>query len=284
MLQTDRRSVNMVPTLNEYVVSILKTRVNKTLGASPFLVSSDSWVSRNTSLAEKGIEFKEIQNELIDLVWTSANGRPAQPSSVINALPIEFSGKTWQDKIIDMHAAMEEKDVDALIVSGLDETAWLFNLRASDIQYNPFFISYATIERTNNRTRLYLIDHTRKLTENPSDNMTMIKVADHLNTGNTGSCSGKTGLCVEVKSYDNAALLSDIDRIVRTSNKVWISFYCNYAIYSRIPQDKLYQALTPISYQKAKKNPVEREGLKKAHIRDAVALIKFIAKLEKEVS
>lgn len=53
-----------------------------------------SWVSRNKSLAEKGIQFKEIRNELIDEVWTSGNGRPARPSSVINALPIEFAGKT----------------------------------------------------------------------------------------------------------------------------------------------------------------------------------------------
>lgn len=76
----------------------------------------------------------------------------------------------------------------------------LFNLRASDIAYNPFFISYAILEQ--NRVRLYIIDKVMKLTATPSDNMTDVTMATHLNTGSTGNCSSISGECVEVIFFD----------------------------------------------------------------------------------
>ncbi|KAJ8315256.1 hypothetical protein KUTeg_007406 [Tegillarca granosa] len=74
----------------------------------------------------------------------------------------------------------------------------MFNLRGSDFTYFPGFYSHAIVERTQNFTRLYIHDHVRKLTENPTDNMTFVTVAEHLNTGDSGSCASKLGLCVEV--------------------------------------------------------------------------------------
>ena len=76
-------------------------------------------------------------------------------------------------------------------------TSGLFNLRASDIAYNPFFISYAILEQ--NRIRLYILDKDRKLTANSTDAMTTVTLATHLNTGDTGACNLQTvGACVEV--------------------------------------------------------------------------------------
>ncbi|KAJ8315804.1 hypothetical protein KUTeg_007954 [Tegillarca granosa] len=164
-----------VPSVEEYVIFVLKSVSNKRYGANTFLVGSR---------------------------------------------------RSWQNKILDMHAAMDSQNVDFMIITGLDETACVI------------------MEENEDCYCLYLVDHERKLTQNPSDSMTKSTLAEHLNTGNTGSCVGRTGLCVE---------------------------------------NKIYQSNTPVALQKAQKNAVEREGMKNAHIRDAVALITFVAKLEKEV-
>ncbi|KAJ8315280.1 hypothetical protein KUTeg_007430 [Tegillarca granosa] len=224
-----------VPTVEEYVIAIMKLLSRKQVGASSFITGNR---------------------------------------------------KSWEDKIMDMHVAMEKKKVDVMIITALDEIAWLFNLRATDVPFNPFFFSYATVKRTNNETRLYIIDHIRKLTEIPTDNETTKTLSSQLNTGADGLCSHSTELCVQVKEYNNAQLFTDIDAYVTnisSDNKIWISPKCSQAIYSKIPEAKRYKALTPVAVQKSQKNKVETQGMINSNIRDAVALIKFAAKLEEEI-
>ena len=87
-----------------------------------------------------------------------ASTRPEEP---IFSLEIEFTGRTWQDKVEEIRGALKEKGCEALILrwsdflfwsfmylyfsSALDDVAWLFNLRGSDINFNPVFFSYAAV-------------------------------------------------------------------------------------------------------------------------------------------
>ncbi|KAK3597295.1 hypothetical protein CHS0354_010927 [Potamilus streckersoni] len=274
-----RQGETGVQTTTEWLRSVLTA--NSKVGISPFLISSSRWKSYSDDLQKYNISLSKVNSELIDQIWTTM--RPPMPSTVINALSMQFAGRSWQDKINDIHTKMAEKYVDLMVITSLDETAWLFNLRASDIAYNPFFMSYAIIDRTLNRTSLYIIDKDRKLTQNPNDNETSVKVHTHLETGPNGICSGSGGGCTEVKEYNNTAIEIDVEKLVNERNKVWVSPSCNYAIFSLIPETKVYQANTPATLMKAKKNKAEVDGMKSAHVRDAVALISFLAKLEKEV-
>ncbi|XP_061176381.1 xaa-Pro aminopeptidase ApepP-like [Saccostrea echinata] len=270
-----------VPSATEWLVSVLENTPNAKVGAYPFFLGSKKWESYEEKLSEENITMTKTDEDLIDKIWTT--GRPQEPNSPINALPYKFSGRNWQDKIADIYKAMEEKKVDSMIVSSLDETAWLLNLRAEDILYSPFFLSYIIVDRKKNQITLYIKDHIKKLTQAPTDPETTQKLHEHLNTGSTGSCSGQTGYCVVVLEYEPMALINKMRSVVTNSEKVWISPYCSYAIFSVVPKEKRIQENTPVSLQKAEKNEVERNGMIKSHIRDAVALISFIAKLEKEV-
>ncbi|XP_060069238.1 xaa-Pro aminopeptidase 1-like isoform X3 [Ylistrum balloti] len=269
-----------VPTVTEWIEANLMD--GQSFGVNTYLIKNVEWDEMSKDLAKKGITLKGVTPDLIDQIWTS--GRPDQPNSPINALPLKYSGKSWQDKINNMHVAMAEKEADIMIVTGLDETAWLFNLRASDIDYNPFFLSYAIVNRAANTTILYIKSATSKLTASPTDAATTETVQQHLNTGASGSCSGRTGMCVTVKEYSNQQLQNDISSAVSTTTGyVWVSFGCSRAVYSSITAERVIQDNTPIALQKAQKNTVEQQGMRNSHIRDAVALIKFMAKLEKEV-
>ncbi|XP_076078059.1 xaa-Pro aminopeptidase 1-like isoform X2 [Mytilus galloprovincialis] len=266
------------PTMTKWLIDNLGA-TNGTVGASPFFTSSSSWLSMESTLKEGTVNMKQITNDLIDQIWTT--GRPSEPNSTINALPMEYAGRSWQDKITDMHTAMAEQNVDTLIVTGLDETAWLFNLRAKDIAFNPFFISYAIVDRKNSKTRLFLNDKNRKLTENSTDDATKQKLHLHLNTGNTGNCNGMSGPCVEVVDY--STMLTEVQNINTDSgiSQVWVAFQCNYALYSALRSKKVHQANTPAALIKTRKNAIEQQGMRNSHKRDAVALITFIANLEK---
>ncbi|XP_050392395.1 xaa-Pro aminopeptidase 1 [Patella vulgata] len=274
--------VEGVPTMTEWIIEQMMNSTTKNVGASPFLLSSSKWKTYEEAFTQEAITMKSVgANDLIDKIWTS--GRPEKPKTPINALPLKFAGRSWQDKINDLRSEMTKKHAGAFIVTSLDETAWLFNIRANDILYNPFVVSYAIVEM--NQISLYLIDSSTKLSQTPTDEETTETLYEHLNTNQDGTCTGKTGLCVKVLEYNQSGLLTDIETLAETSQslKVWVTILCNQAIYETIPETQVIQANSKVALIKSMKNSVERAGMQNSHIRDAVALINFMTKLEKEV-
>lgn len=264
-----------VPSISEWLGSVLPSGAR--VGASPLLLTADKWMDLSQELAIYNITLVHVLRDLVDMIWSTT--RPKRPSSIVNALPREFAGKSWENKVRDIRNELIRQNADAFLVTSLDETAWLFNLRGNDVPFNPFFMSYAIVERQ--RTRLYLYEHEKKLTSRPTDRQTKKILYEHLNTGMDGQCHGKSD-CVEVYSYEN--MLKDVKEVAyRSQNKIWISHRCNYAIYALIPPVKLLKTQSPISIMKAVKNDVERKGMENANIRDSVVLIDFLQKLEKEV-
>ncbi|XP_046581761.1 xaa-Pro aminopeptidase ApepP-like [Haliotis rubra] len=273
-----KQGVEGVPSISDWLVDQLKNIPGARVGANPFLMNARTWTSYSTIFAKAGISMVEVNDDLIDQIWIS--DRPPQPSTAINALPMEYAGRRWEDKVNDVRNKFDSKGAGAYIVTSLDETAWLFNARATDITYNPFFISYAIVET--NRVRLYLLNHISKLTDNPTDEATTEKLNEHLNTGTDGSCTSQD-ICVEVLAYNATAVIEDIKAIAKSNVSIWVSLLCNQAIYSAIPEDQRIHDKSAIALMKSQKNEVERAGMQAAHIRDAVALIEFMEKLEREV-
>lgn len=91
-------------------------------------------------------------------VWGSA--RPSAPLDSLRVHKHEFAGESVQDKITRMRAQTQKSGAGVLLVTMLDEVAWLLNLRGSDVAYNPVFISYVIV--TQDACRLYIDE--RKLT------------------------------------------------------------------------------------------------------------------------
>nr|XP_022293537.1 xaa-Pro aminopeptidase 1-like isoform X1 [Crassostrea virginica] len=270
-----------VPSSTEWLISVLAGITNPKVGAYPFLINSGSWLSYEKALSKENIIMTGTNEDLVGKIWTT--GRPQEPDSPINALPLKFAGRSWQDKLADMYKAMTEKEVDAMVVTGLDETAWLLNLRGDDIAYNPFFLSYIIVEKKTNITTLYIRNATSKLTQNPTDTETTQKLHEHLNTREDGNCTGRTGACVKVMEYQQNEVKNQVQSVAGNSEMVLVSFSCNYALFSSIPEQKRLRENTPVALAKAKKNEMERNGMRASHKRDAEALITFMAELERKV-
>jgi Xaa-Pro aminopeptidase len=91
--------------------------------------------SLNKQLSAKESSFVSIPNNLVDIVW--GEERPSRPSNKVFHLDEKYSGQSHLDKVAKIREELEKKKQKAIVVTMLDEVAWLFNLRGSDIDFNP---------------------------------------------------------------------------------------------------------------------------------------------------
>ncbi|NXJ10793.1 XPP2 aminopeptidase, partial [Odontophorus gujanensis] len=160
-----------IVSIGTWIVEVVPAGGNVSL--DPFLFSIDTWQSYQQALQGSSITLLPMEDNLVDQVWVDQ--RPPAPTSEIYSLPEEFigtaltcsarlgkgrvlsppshptPGSSWQEKVTGIRQQMEEhtQSPTALLLSGLEETAWLFNLRGDDIPYNPVFYSYTLLTTTN---------------------------------------------------------------------------------------------------------------------------------------
>lgn len=245
---------------------ITETWLSKTLsngsliGVDPTVFSISNWENYEKQLEKSGQKLVAVKQNLIDMIWTE---RPERPKNSLLPLDIVFSGKSTAEKLIDIRKEMKEKNVDILVVFRLDEIAWFLNMRGNDIPYNPVFLSYLLIFHD---SFTLFIDEC-KITP---------KVQEHL-VKEVKNCSFK------IAPYENVyeQLKTYVDKV---QGLVWLSESSNCAFFDIFPRKKVYKKITPLGYMKQIKNPVEIEGMKNAHIKDAVALISYFAWLENNVN
>lgn len=250
-------------------------REQRSLGSIPLLLlpvrllilgsptnTADSLAADARKLSEKikkkgGKDLIAVKENLVDSVWDSA--RPARPNEKADVLTLDFAGKKFQDKIDDLRKDLDKKKSAGFVVSMLDEIAWLYNLRGSDIPYNPVFFSYAVVTPTT--STLYIDDS--KLT-----------------------AAAKTHLSgVEVRPYD--AVFTDMEALSSSStgeSKYLVSNKASWALYQALGgEDKVDLVRSLIGDAKAVKNETEMKGMRECHIRDGAALSEYFAWLEDQL-
>ncbi|CAO2622386.1 Xaa-Pro aminopeptidase 2 [Lemmus lemmus] len=234
------------------------------VGFDPFLFSVDSWEDFDLELQGSKRHLVSVTTNLVDLAWGSE--RPPVPSEPIYALPEGFTGSTWQDKVSTVRSYMKNHSMapTGLLLSALDETAWLFNLRSSDIPYNPFFYSYTLL--TDSSIRLFV-----------NKSRFSLETLQYLNTNCTSA------MCVQLEDYSQ---VRDSVKAYATGDvmiMIGIS-YTTYGLYEVIPKDKVViEIYSPVMAIKAVKNSREQALLKASHVRDAVVVIQYLVWLEKNV-
>ncbi|KAL7863300.1 hypothetical protein SRHO_G00122840 [Serrasalmus rhombeus] len=244
---------------------IKETKEGDEVGFDPFLFSVDTFAAYKTKLAPAKRVLTSIPDNLVDEIWSE---RPPLPPDSLTRLPDEFIERTWQNKVDQIRGQMMDNPYKptALLLSALDETAWLFNLRGNDIPFNPFFYSYTLLTFD----KIWLFVHTERVTEE-------LKV--YLNS----SCD--TLHCVQLLNYDSVRkqLMKYLEE---PGVRVWVGTeYTNQALYELItPEEKLLQSTySPVLTTKAVKVDTEQKILREAHIRDAVAVMQLLLHLERAV-
>ncbi|XP_075791630.1 xaa-Pro aminopeptidase 1 isoform X2 [Pelodiscus sinensis] len=252
------------PTQEDWLVSVLPE--GSKVGVDPFIIPADQWTRMSKALKSAGHVLVPVKENLIDAIWVDRPPRPCRP---LMTLDLSYTGIGWKEKVAALRAKMAERKALWFVVTALDEVAWLFNLRGSDVEYNPVFFAYAVIGT--DTIRLF-INHDR--VADPS-------VREHLLLDSALEAEFK----IQVAPYESVLTeLQAIGGALSPQGKVWLSDKASYALTQAVPKAHRYLTpYTPLCIAKAVKNAAETEGMRRAHIKDAVALCELFNWLEKEV-
>lgn len=245
------------PTWQEFVAKYLKDQGGR-VGFDPQLISIQEYVELVSKLKDLGEDkIVPVEGNLVDKVW---DNQPKRPVNAVHPLGIEFSGTKFQEKLASIRASLAKENHYGVVVTALDEVAWLFNLRGSDIAYNPVFFSYAIV--TKDTATLYLNDE--QVTE---------EVKTHL--GNEVKLAPYSQVFSDLAPHREA-----IEKAGAEFGKLLVGKNASLAIQLCAGKNNLSVGNNPITLMKAIKNSTELDGFRHCHVRDAVSLVKYFAWLE----
>lgn len=250
-----------VPSLRAYLED--KMPEGGCLGFDGRVVNAAEGLALEEMLRERGARIS-YGEDLAGMIWQERPELSAEPAWVLDE---RYAGKSALDKIADVREAMEKVHASVHVLTSLDDIAWLLNIRGNDILYNPVVLSYALVTMD----QLYLFVNSSVLEGKAYpylEDEKGISVREYLE---------RTG--VTVMPYDGV-----YDMVEGLKNEKVLLEKCriNYAVYRLIDgSNKVIDRINPTASMKAVKNDVEIENEKRAHIKDGVAMTKFIYWLKK---
>jgi Xaa-Pro aminopeptidase len=245
-----RMGVPGTPKLYEWLREALGAR--GTVGIDPKLFSYGMVAKMRRSLGSDRVVC--LEENPVDLIWHAKETFPLGPAEV---WPLPYAGESAESKLARVRERMAASNADALVVTTLDAIAWLFNIRGRDVPFNPVLIGYALVHRD----RAVLFIRPEKTTP--------------------ALCAHLEGLA-EIVGYDDfgrhlTALSAAKSRVVIDPDTAsqWVA--------DRLGGGVLVSKRSPIVDLKAVKNETELSGFKNAHVRDGVAMVRFLSWLDKAV-
>lgn len=234
-----------VPTVHEFLESSLKE--GQCLGFDGRTVNAREAGELEEKLKKNGVTVNGTE-DLVGAIWTD---RPPMSCETVSELDVKWAGKSRSDKCREIREKMQEKNADVFLLTSLDDIAWLLNIRGGDVHCNPVVLSYLAMTSS----EIYLFANEKAFPE---------EVKDALNK------DGVT-LCPYDAVYSYTASLEAGKRVLLCRSKV------NSRLAGSVPSgveilDEENLTLLP----KAIKNPVEVENERIAHIKDGVAMTKFL--------
>lgn len=136
------------PTISEWLCQQLKE--GDAVGIDGDLFTSAEIEEMKAAFSKAGIKLRTGLDPA-EVLWTD---RPPIPKNKVEVQPLEFAGESAESKIERIRQALREQKAEGLVISQLDEIAWLLNLRGSDVHCNPVFVSY--VQLTQNDVTLFI--------------------------------------------------------------------------------------------------------------------------------
>ncbi len=207
------------------------------------VVEANAWQG---PFSAKGIMLEFVKDPFEEL-WT---GRPSLPLGKAEIMPEDVAGEPAASKLQRLRSALKAEEAEGMLVTMLDEVAWLTNLRGSDVEYNPVVVAYMIV--TLDSAVLYIDE--RKLTP---------EVHGYLEAQGI-SVAGYGDIWQALKEYDKATLLMQPAK-------------CNVSAAKSVAKEKaVFCADSPVAKMKAVKNRTEIEGFERAMLAEGVAMVNLL--------
>lgn len=208
--------------------------------------------------------------DLLSSLWED---RPQVPATPIVTQDIEsFGGQPRSDKIAWLRWWMSERNIDSVLLSSLDEIAWLLNVRGNDIEYNPLVISYLLVTQDYVKWFVRKESHLEEMDGETIDSFTELENDN-----------------VAIKEYSSLCFALDTLVSENPQTNIFVdSSTLNSHIYNYISdlleESSMLVGRSPVILQKAIKSESEIEHLRQTFIDDGVAMETFLYWLEQEVN
>jgi len=242
-----------VPKVKDFLAEKLQEK--QCLGFDGRTVSLGTAKAMREAVEKKNVRI-DYEHDLAGEVWRERPALSAEPAMLLGD---EYTGKSRAEKLGDVRKAMEEKKVDYFVLTSLDDIAWLLNIRGGDVECNPVVLSYVVVMRE--RFLLFVNE----------------KVLDD---GVRGALEADGAV---ILPYNN--IYNWIKRIIPGRRVLLDGKKVNYAIVAGIPEGvDVVDDTNPTLPAKAVKNPVEVANIRQAHVKDGVAVTRFMYWLKQRVT
>lgn len=207
-----------------------------------------AWGEKFAAIAEEKGGSLSVGEDLINLIWTD---RPELSRAPLFILEEKYSGKSTAEKIKDVRAKMAEEGADVHILTSLCDIAWLLNIRGGDIQSVPVVLSYLVL--TKDQCIWFL-----------QEEVVDDAIRAYLNENH-----------IETRPYD--AIYTYVPTIPESAVVLMNKSGVNYRICNELNKNiQVINKPNPTELMKAVKNPVEVDNTRLAHVKDGVAVTKFM--------
>ena len=241
-----------VPTIPEFLEKQLPK--NSVIGFDGRTISNQFAGQIMEKVKAKNISFA-YEKDLVDLIWKERPGLSKEP---VWELDTCYAGQTREEKLGRVRHVMVEKQADYFVVTSLDEIAWILNLRGNDVLCTPVFLAYMLL--TKDKATLFV--HDEIINKNIREKL--------------ASCG------VTLSPYND--IYEELTQISKGKKVLLDGGFANYRIVQSIPDGvEVVDEPSPVIAMKAVKTPLEMENLRKAHIKDGVAVTRFIYWLKSHV-
>lgn len=243
--------------INSLTQKTLNTWISETLTSGSKL-GFDSWlhtpddINRLKESCDKaGIELTALDTNPIDTIWTN---QPCPPLTPVVIMDSALTGQTSPNKRARISKKLKRNSLAACVLTAPDSIAWLANIRGNDVPYTPFCLAFA----------IFYSDGSLDIYSDPRKFSTNIREK----------------LGPNIRVLPNKDFLPALRAMGKKNSKVGIDYSSSAEIIKNtltLSGATVQRISDPCQLPKAKKNPIELDGIRKAHLRDGIALTKFLA-------
>ena len=252
--QLMKLKIDGTPTIAEWLGKELADSDDKEVGIDGMTSSTTIVEELISDLRHQGGITLRTNFDPLSRIW---HNRPSIPMSPIVTQPLEYTGEETLSKLTRIRKALREQHADGMLMASLDDIAWTLNLRGTDVQYSPVFVSYLLI--TTQSVTLFV--HEEKMTPDAKRHLAYCGIA----------IAPYNAIQETLARYPEYNILADPDEV-------------NYNLMKAIRAQEIVRKPSPVPALKAVKTNAEQQGFRNAMLRDGIALVKFLHWLKPAVA
>ena len=249
-----KERISGTPTVTEWLSEVLQNEsVSTELGIDGMCCSASMVGELIDNMRKNGGFTVRTNFDPMQRIWEN---RPSIPANAVEIQPIEYAGEAIQDKMARVRRALRDVHADGMLISALDDIAWVLNLRGSDVHCNPVFVSYLLI--ASDKATLFVNE--QKLPAEVKGYLIQAGV----------SIAPYDSIQKGLRDYFEYNILLDPDET-------------SYTLMNAVDKKRIIRQKSPIPSMKAVKNESEIKGFRNAMLRDGIAMTQFLYWLDTHI-